>query len=89
MAENWQQGKARLSTVPEPDGLRTINPLEPVSAAAGEWMSRLLLNLDKRVRLLEGSAGREPGTDADAVGECLLPMSARGTWRAASSKASG
>ncbi|EFJ51151.1 hypothetical protein VOLCADRAFT_87941 [Volvox carteri f. nagariensis] len=64
-------GRHAAARVTEPDGPRVISPLEPVNATQGEWMSRLLLNLDKRVRVLEGAAGKG---DADADGEALAEV---------------
>ncbi|GLC35169.1 hypothetical protein PLESTM_000287000 [Pleodorina starrii] len=74
VASSWGPpggGRGRGGGVPEPDGVRVISPLEPVNATQGEWMSRLLLNLDKRMRVLEGAAGKG---DADADGEALAEV---------------
>ncbi|PNW78958.1 hypothetical protein CHLRE_09g395769v5 [Chlamydomonas reinhardtii] len=54
-----------------------IGALQPANATQGEWMSRLLLNLDKRVRGMEAAAGK-PDTDKDeeALAEVLRQLQA-------------
>ncbi|GFR45288.1 hypothetical protein Agub_g6396 [Astrephomene gubernaculifera] len=77
VAPSWgPPAGGRSPRMPEPDGPRVIQQLEPaVNATQGEWMSRLLLNLDKRVRLLEGSSGKggEEG-DSEALAEVLKQL---------------
>ncbi|GIL42392.1 hypothetical protein Vafri_370, partial [Volvox africanus] len=76
VAPSWgPPGGRQAARVTEPDGPRVISPLEPVNATQGEWMSRLLLNLDKRVRVLEGAAGKGEGdADGEALAEVLKQL---------------
>ncbi|KAG2426084.1 hypothetical protein HXX76_013272 [Chlamydomonas incerta] len=54
-----------------------VGALQPANATQGEWMSRLLLNLDKRVRSMEAASGK-PDTDKDeeALAEVLRQLQA-------------
>ncbi|KXZ54829.1 hypothetical protein GPECTOR_4g900 [Gonium pectorale] len=57
-----------------PEAPAMVSALEPANGTQGEWMSRMLLNLDKRVRVLEGSAGKDPDADGEALAEVLKQL---------------